>query len=43
MLIDYKWFDPQDHHSLATKDSSGGFAIALLKINYPDGSLQEKK
>jgi hypothetical protein len=32
MLIDYKWFNAQGHHSLATKDSAGGFAIARLKI-----------
>jgi hypothetical protein len=32
MLIDYKWFNQHGHHSLATKDSADGFAIARLKI-----------
>jgi hypothetical protein len=43
MLIEYKYLANQNHHSLATKDSAGGFAIARLKINDTDGSLQERK
>lgn len=37
MLIDYKWFHQHGHHSLATKDSAGGFAIARLKIKESNG------
>ena len=42
MLIDYKYLSDQRHHSLATKASAGGFAIARLKIN-SDGELDELK
>jgi hypothetical protein len=43
MLIDYKSLDNIGHHSLATKVSAGGFAIARLEINTADGALQARK
>jgi hypothetical protein len=42
MLIDYKFLSGQGHHSLATKESPGVFAIARLKINF-NGTLHERK
>ena len=43
MLIDYQDVSNQGHHSLATKLSTGEFAIARLRINNVDGALQETK
>jgi hypothetical protein len=43
MMIDYHEISNQGHHSLATKVSTGGFAIARLRINIGDGALQETK
>ena len=41
MLIDYHEISNQGHHSLATKVSTGEFAIARLRINIGNGALQE--
>ena len=42
MLIDYNYLSDQGHHTLATKESPGVFAIARLKIDW-DGSLSDRK
>ena len=42
MLIDFDILSGHGHHSLATKKSDGGFAIARLKINN-DGMLIDLK
>jgi hypothetical protein len=41
MLVDYKWLS-SSHISLANKISSGGFAIARLKMD-SKGAFQENK
>lgn len=43
MIIDYKDGSSQRHHFLATKESTGGFNIARLKINTGNDDLEEIK
>jgi hypothetical protein len=43
MLIDYIDLKDEGHHSLATKNSGGGFNIARLKIGNANSELKDTK